>query len=167
MRRVADALWLFPRTLQTHLLHPVEDEDAYLRDIREERVEYRQLAQELTIARHKPTLALSELSCAMIQLPLDTFQRTTLDAQVTDTCNAMGVCDRIFVSPVPVIYTRFSARFVELFMAFVPFALYKVSCAVQKRIVACKVYLVHRLPNYGVSHCFSLRSLFGTIGPCK
>jgi len=50
----------------------------------------------------------------------------TIDEQVTAMCNAMGVCDRIFVSPVPVIYTRFLARFVELFMAFVPFALYEV-----------------------------------------
>ena len=80
----------------------------------------------LSIARHKPTLALYELSCALNQLPLDTFQRTTIDGQVTAMCNAMGVCDRIFVSPVPVIYTRFLARFVELFMAFVPFALYEV-----------------------------------------
>ena len=81
----------------------------------------------MTIARHKPTLALYELSCAINQLPLDTFQRMTIDAQVTAMCSAMGVCDRIFVSPVPVIYTRFLARFVELFMAFVPFALYEVS----------------------------------------
>ena len=45
IRRVADALWLFPRTLQTHLLHPVEDQDAYRRDIRA-RVEHRPLAEE-------------------------------------------------------------------------------------------------------------------------
>ena len=50
MRRIADALWLFPRTLQTHLIHPVEDEDAYRRDIRT-RVEYRPLAEEYV--RHK------------------------------------------------------------------------------------------------------------------
>lgn len=125
MRRIANGVWLFARTMQTHLLQPTEDADAYAVEVRE-RLPNEELAEMLISARHKPTLALYELSCAINQLPLDTFQRTKIDAEVTEMCDALGDCDRIFGSPVPVIYTRFAGRFVELFMLFVPFALYEV-----------------------------------------
>jgi putative membrane protein len=123
-RRIADAVWLFPRTMQTHLLNPVEDAEAYVADVWEKLPDH-ELAEDLIKARHKPTLALYEMSCAINEIPLDTIQRTMIDTAVSQMCDAMGGCDRIFGSPVPVVYTRFAARFVEFFMLFVPFALYK------------------------------------------
>eukprot|EP00977_Amphora_coffeiformis_P016712 scaffold5238_cov177-Amphora_coffeaeformis.AAC.7 len=124
VRRVADAVWLFPRSLQRQLLQPAEDEEAYRKDIMD-KVRDPRLAQELTIARHKPSLALYEMSRAVNAIPLDTVQRTTLDKAVSRLCNAMGSCDRIFASPVPVMYTRFASRFVEIWMLSLPLALYK------------------------------------------
>lgn len=121
---MADAVWLFPRSLQRHLLQPAEDEEAYRRDITD-KVSDRRLAEELTIARHKPSLALYEMSCAVNAIPLDTIQRTTLDKAVSRLCDAMGSCDRILSSPVPVVYTRFAARFVEIWMLSLPLALYQ------------------------------------------
>jgi putative membrane protein len=128
MRRLTTAVWLFPRTMQTHLLNPAEDAVAYAAEIRE-KLPNKELAEMLVAARHKPTLALYEMSCAINELPLDTFQRTSIDSDVSQMCDAMGGCDRIFGSPVPVSYTRFAARFVELWMLFVPFALYQVGYA--------------------------------------
>lgn len=130
LRRIANAIWLFSRTMQTHLLQPTEDAAAYQADVRERfQNNHREMefVEMMIAAQHKPTLALYELSCAINALPLDTFQRTTIDAEVTSLCDALGACDRIFSSPVPVIYTRFAGRFVELFMLFVPLALYEVS----------------------------------------
>lgn len=123
-RRIADAVWLFPRTMQTHLLNPAEDADAYAAAVRR-KLPDQELAEDLIAARHKPTLALYELSCAINEIPLDTVQRSTIDTAVSQLCDALGACDRIFSSPVPVKYTRFAARFVELFMLFAPLAMYK------------------------------------------
>lgn len=91
VRRVADAVWLFPRSLQRHLLQPAEDEDDYRKDVLD-RVTDRRLAQELLMARHKPSLALFELSSAINEIPLDTVQRTMLDKAVSQLCDAMGRC---------------------------------------------------------------------------
>ena len=123
-RRIINAVWLFPRTMQTHLLNPAEDADAYAAQIRSSLPDT-ELVEDLIAARHKPTLVLYEMSCAINDLPLDTIQRTTIDTAVSELCNALGACDRIFGSPIPVVYTRFAARFVELFMLFLPLALYK------------------------------------------
>lgn len=125
MRRITTAVWLFPRTLQTHLLNPAEDAAAYEVDVRASPLVDPDFAADLLTARHKPSLVLYELSCAIDEVPLDTIQRSTLDTAVSRICDAMGDCDRIFHSPVPVVYTRFAARFVELFMLFLPLALYK------------------------------------------
>jgi predicted membrane chloride channel (bestrophin family) len=143
LRRIATAVWLFPRTMQTHLLNPAEDAVAYAAEIRD-KLPNKELAEMLVAARHKPTLALYEMSCAINELPLDTFQRTTIDSDVSQMCDAMGGCDRIFGSPVPVSYTRFAARFVELWMLFVPFALYQVSIAelYEWRRARSSVYLI-------------------------
>lgn len=124
VRRVADAVWLFPRSLQRHLLQPAEDEEPYRKDILA-RVQDKRLAQELLVARHKPSLALFELSSAINAIPLDTVQRTTLEKAVSQLCEAVGGCDRIFTSPVPVLYTRFAARFVEIWMLSLPLGLYR------------------------------------------
>jgi predicted membrane chloride channel (bestrophin family) len=124
VRRIADAVWLFPRALQRHLLQPAEDEEPFRRDV-VERVKDRRIVDEILVARHKPSLALYEMSSAINEIPLDTVQRTTLDKAVSQLCDAMGGCDRIFTSPVPVVYTRFAARFVEVWMLTIPLALYK------------------------------------------
>jgi ion channel-forming bestrophin family protein len=123
LNRIRDCVWLFPRSLQRHLWSPAEDTEPYNKACRE-RLEPR-LAEEMINARHKPTRALYEMSKAINELPLDTIQRSTIDQCVTTLCDALGACDRIFGSPVPSIYTRHAARFLELWMFFLPLALYK------------------------------------------
>jgi ion channel-forming bestrophin family protein len=122
IRRVADCVWLFPRSLQRHLWNPVEDTEPFANAVRG-RLDYK-LAEEMINARHKPTRALYEMSKAVNELPLDTIQRSTIDQCVTTLCDALGACDRIFGSPVPSIYTRHAARFLELWMFFLPLALW-------------------------------------------
>jgi ion channel-forming bestrophin family protein len=123
IRNVADCVWLFPRSLQRHLWSPLEDTEPFAKACRERLSP--KLAREMIDARHKPTRALFELSKAINELPLDTIQRSTIDQDVTTMCDALGACDRIFGSPVPSIYTRHTARFLELFMFFIPFALWQ------------------------------------------
>jgi putative membrane protein len=37
----------------------------------------------------------------------------------------LGACERIFSSPVPLVYTRHTARFLSLWMLLLPFAMYE------------------------------------------
>jgi len=116
-------VWLFPRSLQRHLWQPAEDTEPYNQDVRERLSPG--LAEEFVNARHKPTRAMYEMSKAVNELPLDTYQRATIDNAVSQLCDACGGCERIFGSPVPSIYTRHAARFLELWMLFLPLALWK------------------------------------------
>jgi ion channel-forming bestrophin family protein len=122
VRRIADSVWLFPRALQRHLLNPAEDEETFQKDVRAKLP--RELAEDVIAARHRPVRSLYEMSKAINALPTDTIQRTQIDRAVSEMCDAMGGCDRIFSSPVPSIYTRHSARFLELWLFFVPLALW-------------------------------------------
>lgn len=123
MERLEQAVWCFPRSLTRHLLSAQEDDADYARDCR--RRLRPDLAEDLIVARHKPTRALYELSAAIQEFPIDERRRISMDHSVTVLCDAMGSSERIFTSPVPRFFTRHTARFLEVWLLFVPFGLYK------------------------------------------
>lgn len=122
--RLAAAIWCFPRSMTRHLLSADEDEANYATECRENlRPE---LAQDLIAARHRPTRALYEVSCAINELPLAPWRRITMDKATTVLCDAMGSNERIFTSPIPRAYTRHTARFLEVWLLLMPLTLYDV-----------------------------------------
>jgi ion channel-forming bestrophin family protein len=123
MARLAAAVWCFPRSLTRHLLSAAEDEYDYAVDVRSNlRAD---LAEDLIAARHKPTRAMYELSCAINEFPLSDWRRVAMDSAATTLCDAMGSSERIFTSPVPRFYTRHTARFLEVWLLLMPLTLYK------------------------------------------
>jgi ion channel-forming bestrophin family protein len=123
MARLAAAVWCFPRSLTRHLLSAAEDEADYAIDVRSNlRAD---LAEDLIAARHKPTRAMYELSCAINEFPLSDWRRVAMDSAATTLCDAMGSNERIFTSPVPRFYTRHTARFLEVWLLLMPLTLYK------------------------------------------
>lgn len=123
IRRVANAVWLFPRAEQRHLLSAREDEEAYRSAVRE-RLPPALAEDMVSFERHRPSRALYELSSAINEIPIEMFRRVSVDKSVSHLCDAMGGCDRIFGSPVPVSYTRHTARFLELWLLFLPLCLW-------------------------------------------
>jgi ion channel-forming bestrophin family protein len=120
--RLAAAVWCFPRSMTRHLLGSVEDEEDYVADCRANlRPE---LAEDLIAARHRPSRALYELSCAINEFPLSDWRRIAVDTAATALCDAMGSNERIFSSPVPRSYTRHTARFLEVWLLLMPLTLY-------------------------------------------
>jgi predicted membrane chloride channel (bestrophin family) len=99
MERLEQAVWGFSRSLTRHLLSPMEDQQDYAKDIRERLRP--DLADDLVDARHKPTRALYELSCAVNEFPFDDRQIISIEKSVTILCDSMGSSERIFTSPVP------------------------------------------------------------------
>ena len=124
LERLADAVWSFPRSLTYHLLGPLEDGAAYARDV--QKLNDKQYAQDLLEVRHKPTRALKEITEALHDINFSSIMyRAEVEKAVTALCDALGACERIFTSPVPVFYTRHTARFLVNWLFFLPLALYK------------------------------------------
>jgi len=122
LERLALTIWTFPRSLQRHLLGEVEDGEEYCKDVRERCPP--EMAEGLIIARHKPSRALFELSNAINDLPMTYLRRIEVDKSCVEFANAMGACDRIFTSPVPLMYTRHTARFLGGWLLGMPFAMW-------------------------------------------
>ena len=68
MERLEQAVWSFPRSVTRHLISEAEDQNEYATDCRTKlQSDY---AEDLIVARHTPTRALCELSCAINELPI-------------------------------------------------------------------------------------------------
>ena len=52
------------------------------------------------------------------------MSRARMDQSVAMLVDLTGACERIFKSPVPLVYTRHTARFLTSFMICVPFGPY-------------------------------------------
>ena len=56
---------------------------------------------------------------------LDAIDRSRMDVNLNTLVDITGACERIFKSPVPLIYTRHTARFLTSFIVLLPFALFE------------------------------------------
>ena len=70
--------------------------------------------------RRKP-----DLSRAVHQLPMDEKRRVEVDKSVILLGDALETCERIFTSPVPLVYTRHTARFLSCWLLLLPLALWE------------------------------------------
>jgi putative membrane protein len=120
---LADAVWSFPRSLQFHMLGPLEDGADYARDL--QNLKNKKFARSLLAVRHKPTRSLKEITSVLAATSFKSvvYQIETEKA-VTVLCDSLGACERIFTSPPPVFYSRHTARFLVCWVFLLPFALY-------------------------------------------
>ena len=56
--------------------------------------------------------------------PISAKQRLRVDACLTDLSDTVGACERILCTPIPVSYTRHTARFLVIWLALLPFTAY-------------------------------------------
>ena len=76
-------------------------------------------------APNRPLQALADLSRAVHQLPMDEKRRVEVDKSVILLGDALETCERIFTSPVPLVYTRHTARFLSCWLLLLPLALWE------------------------------------------
>lgn len=72
----------------------------------------------------KPTRASHDLSRAISKLPITYLRRIEIDKSAVEFANAIGACDHIFTSPVPVFYTRHANRFLGVWISALPLGLW-------------------------------------------
>ena len=120
--RVRGAAWAFSRCLANRLSGP-EDETP-LRVELETRLESAAAAR-LLRAPNRPLQALADLASVMNALPIDEKRRVEMDKSVILLGDALETCERIFTSPVPLVYTRHTARFLSCWLLLLPLALWE------------------------------------------
>jgi len=125
--RVAVGAWAFSRAVMNKLTGPDDDAD-FLRELQEQFAsidELSELAPRIMAAPEPTMAAFMYLSLAVNDLDVSEIQRVEIDKSVVILGDCLGACERIFSSPVPLVYTRHTARFLSLWMLLLPLAMYE------------------------------------------
>ena len=119
---VALCTWAFVRSMKRHLSPEEEDEVAFRKELHE-KLPHEQ-AQKIIDAAHRPNRALQDLSNAVDNLPMHFMRKNEIHTALTNFEDNLGSSERLLTSPVPVFYTRHTARFVSIWLLSLPLALY-------------------------------------------
>merc|ERR1712151_1264929 len=111
------------RAMKRHLSPEWEDEEAFQKELYEKLPDAQ--AQAIIDAAHRPNRALFDLSVAIENLPMYFMRKNEIQAAVTIFEDNLGSSERLLTSPVPLVYSRHTARFLSIWLLFVPFALYE------------------------------------------
>jgi len=122
LQKLAKSVWSFPRSLQAHVSGP-DDLLFYEAEIREKLDPI--FADTLMHARHRPNRALYEISQNIEALPVTRDRKIEMDRCVVNLEDCCGVCERIFSSPVPLVYTNKTAWFLYVWLLGLPFAFWE------------------------------------------
>lgn len=126
VQRLATAAWLVCRSVMNELWGVASDEGAYRKDVEQAFASDSRLAQRFVDAGpNRVTIALAEASLALDAIPIDEKRRVEMDKSLVLMGDGISVCQRVFASPVPLVYTRHTSRFLSLWMLLLPGALYE------------------------------------------
>lgn len=120
---LGDTIWAFARSLERYLLGEREDGAAYEQDIKRRMSPL--VAQRLMDAPVKPNRALFELTKAVNAIPLSEHRHVEIDVGVEHLCEKWGGCEKLLRTPVPLVYTRHTARFLGFWILALPLGLWK------------------------------------------
>jgi putative membrane protein len=122
---LARAVWVASRTIMNKLAGSREDDAEYESQLRKAyEGEGDDFVDRLLSAPDRTAASLMEASLVLDLIPIDEKHRVEIDKSLVILGDALTACDRIFSSPVPLVYTRHTARFLSLWMLMLPFALH-------------------------------------------
>jgi len=75
-------------------------------------------------ASNRPMFCLSAMSATLRKANLDPIQQSRIDSTISILVDLTGANERIFKSPIPLVYTRLTARFLTVFLTLFPLALW-------------------------------------------
>ena len=122
LERLSLCTWAFVRSMKRHLSPEWEDEQEFKMELYQRLPS--QQAQTILDAAHRPNRALYDLSLAIEQLPMHFIRKDQMHKALTIFEDNLGSSERLLTSPVPIFYNRHVARFLFVWLAFLPFALY-------------------------------------------
>ena len=123
LRALSLATWSFVRAMKRHLSPASEDEEDFKKELFEKLPSDQ--AQKIVDAAHRPNRALYDLSLAIENLNMHFLRKVEVHSAVTIFEDNLGSSERLLTSPVPTFYSRHTARFISVWLLFLPFALWE------------------------------------------
>merc|ERR1719428_1219747 len=113
---------LFPKALRSFLRGASDDEI-----FREEATQLvgPETAEAIMASKNRQTFVTNMISATVQRANLNPMDRARMDDMVCKLVDQLGACERIFRSPIPLVYTRHTARFLTSFMLLLPLALWQ------------------------------------------
>jgi predicted membrane chloride channel (bestrophin family) len=108
--------------MKRHLSPEDEDEADFQAELYEKLPA--QQAQKIIDAAHRPNRALQDLSYSIENLNMHFMRKNEIHKACTIFEDNLGSSERLLTSPVPLFYSRHTARFVAAWLLLLPFALY-------------------------------------------
>ena len=105
--------------------------------------------EQLLTARHRPQWMLFKMSFILRDSGLLPNYQTYIDRNLCDISIAMTACERIYTAPIPLMYTRHTARFLLIWLLTVPMCLYNEFSLYQKWMVPLISFL-HAIFLFGI-----------------
>jgi len=115
--------WAFVRSMKRHLSPVDEDEEAFKEEIKSRLTP--EQAQNIIDAAHRPNRALYDLSVAIENLPMHFVRKNEINKNLSIFEDTLGGSERLLTSPVPLFYSRHTARFLSSWLLLLPFALWE------------------------------------------
>jgi predicted membrane chloride channel (bestrophin family) len=113
---------LFGKALRSFLRGPEDDDTFWVEAIN---LVGRDTAEAIMASKNRQTFACNLISATIWRANLNPLDRSRMDDNVNKLVDLLGACERIFRSPIPLVYTRHTARFLTFFMALLPLALWE------------------------------------------
>jgi len=122
LSQVSLMTWAFVRSMKRHLSPIQEDEDDYVSEIKSRLAP--EQANALIGATHRPNRALYDLSVAIERLPMHFLRKNEINKNLSIFEDTLGGSERLLSSPVPLFYSRHTARFLASWLLILPLGLY-------------------------------------------
>merc|ERR1719231_1071551 len=84
----------------------------------------RELADAIMEAKNRPIFCLAAMSATLRKADIDPINSARIDSTISILVDLTGANERIFKSPIPLVYTRLTARFLSVFLVLLPLALW-------------------------------------------
>merc|ERR1719182_652169 len=123
-RRIAAETSAFTRCLRAFLRGPADDDN-----LRSELKILGFSAEEVEGymgAANRQAYALQALTITVRKANLDGRDRAQMDETLSKLMDDVGACERIFKTPIPLVYTRHASRFLGIWLLLLPFAIWAV-----------------------------------------
>eukprot|EP00966_Prymnesium_polylepis_P067948 1579379-Prymnesium_polylepis.1 len=125
-RRLAAEVRSFICSLRNFLRGP--SDDATLRmelyELVDKRLISRAQADDTMKASNRPMFCLSAMSATLRKADIDMQHSARIDTSISVLVDLTGANERIFKSPIPLVYTRLTSRFLAIFLLMLPLALW-------------------------------------------
>lgn len=111
VKELSNASWLYCRTVMNRLSSPDEDEEQYKKEVIE-RYQNSSIGTRTIKSKDRVMSAWKQLSLQLHSLPAsDPKALIETDKSIIILGECTSICEKVYSSPVPLVYTRHTARF--------------------------------------------------------